>query len=75
MQGCLLCDKYKTHEYGVEKKQSLDRPWELKETEASRFDDNGHMDVVRLSALRTVHLYPPPKKKFLVLISVRGWGS
>jgi len=29
------------------------------EVEAPRFQDNRHMKVVRLSALRTGHLYPP----------------
>jgi hypothetical protein len=32
------------------------------------FPDYRHMSVARLSALSTVHLYPP----FLVLVSVRG---
>ena len=36
----------------------LDRPWGLQEVEAPRFQDNRHMKVVRLSALRTGHLYP-----------------
>ena len=31
------------------------------------------MRVVRLSALSTSRLYPPPQKVFLVLVSVRGW--
>ena len=37
----------------------LDRPWVLQEIEAPRFEDNRHMKVVRLSALRTGRLYPP----------------
>jgi hypothetical protein len=37
----------------------LDRPLGCQEVEASRFLDNRHMKVVRLSALRTGRLYPP----------------
>jgi hypothetical protein len=37
----------------------LDRPLGFQEVEASRFLDNRHMKVVRLSALRTDRLYPP----------------
>jgi len=52
----------------VKVKQSHYRPGQV---EAPRFQDNRHMKVVRLSALRTGRLYP--QEIFLVLISVRGW--
>ena len=37
----------------------LDTPWGFQEVEPPRFQDNCHMKVVTLSALRTDHLYPP----------------
>jgi hypothetical protein len=40
-------------------KQSLDRPWGFQEVGSPRFQDNRHMRMVRLSALRTGRLYPP----------------
>jgi hypothetical protein len=49
----------------------LERSWGLHNVEAPRFQDSGHMKVVRLSALGTGHLYP--QEIFLVLISVRDW--
>ena len=42
----------------AKEKQSHYRPWGFQEVEASRFQDSRHMKVVRLSALRTGHLYP-----------------
>jgi hypothetical protein len=39
----------------------LDRPLGFQKVEAPRFLDNRHMKVVRLSALRTGHLYHPGK--------------
>jgi hypothetical protein len=53
------------------KGKTVPLPWGFQETEAPRFRDSRHMNVVRLSAQRTGHLYP--KEIFLVLISVRGW--
>jgi len=47
------------------KQQSVYRPWGFQEVEAPRFQDNRHMNVVRLSALRTGHPYPPtPPRKY-----------
>jgi len=37
----------------------LERPLGFQEVEASRFQDNRHMKVARLSALSTSRLYPP----------------
>ena len=41
-------------------KQSLDKPWGFQQFEAPRFQDNRHMKVVSLSALRTGRFTPPP---------------
>ena len=54
----------------VKVKQSHYRPTGFQEVEAPRFQENWHMKVVRLSALRTGRLYH--RKIFLVLISVTG---
>jgi hypothetical protein len=54
----------------VKVKQSHYRPGRFQEVEAPRFQDNRHMKVVRLSALRTGRIYP--QEIFLVLISVRS---
>jgi hypothetical protein len=53
----------------VKVKQSItgmDSPWGFQEAEAPRFQDNRHMKVVRLPAIRTGHLYP--QELFLVLV-------
>ena len=56
---------------GVKVKQSHYRPGQapFQEGEAPRFQDNRHMKVVRLSALRTGRLYS--QEIYLVLIFIR----
>jgi hypothetical protein len=59
-----------TKKVKVKVKQSHYRPGQVlsfQEVEAPRFQDNRHMKMVRLSALRTGCLYP--QEIFLVLIS------
>jgi hypothetical protein len=41
--------------------------------EPPRFQDNRHIKMVRLSALRTDRLYPRPRKYFWYSFFVRGW--
>ena len=58
----------------AKQKQSNYRPGQVHRVPGgwgSRFQDNRHMKVVRLSALRSCRLHP--QEIFLVRISVRGW--
>ena len=49
---------------------ALNRPWGFQKVESPIFQDNQHMKVVSLSALRTGHLYP---SEDISGNSVRGW--
>ena len=48
--------KYKVKAIAI---RGLDRLWGFHDVEASKFQDNRHMNVVRLSALHTGRLYSP----------------
>ena len=48
-----LMDSYKSNPI-----TGLDRSWGFQKVEASRFQDNRHMNVVRMSTVRTGRLYP-----------------
>jgi hypothetical protein len=50
----------------------LDRPLGFQEAEAPRFQDNKHMKVVRLSALRTGRLYPRRYSSYLFLLEAES---
>jgi hypothetical protein len=54
----------------VKVKQTPDRPLEGQEVEASIFQENRHIKVKRLLAVRIGRLYT--QEIFLVVISVRG---
>ena len=53
--------KYSWYSFLLEAESTpgLGRLWGFQEVEALRFQDNWHMNVVRLSALHTGRLYPP----------------
>ena len=61
----LYCVESNTDEYSIRGKKGKSKAVPLQawtgfqEVEAPRFQDNRHMKVVRLPALRTCRLYPP----------------
>jgi hypothetical protein len=73
----LLREYYVYHTFKANVKQSLYRALGFQNFQGPKFTDNGHMMLVRLSALNSGRLYPD-RKYFYVLISVTaniaaGW--
>jgi hypothetical protein len=53
--------------------QSHYRPWGFQEVETPRFQDNLHMKVVRLSALRTGRRLPPSNYGWYSFLLAAEW--
>ena len=50
----------------------LEKSWGFQESEDPKFQDNRHMKVVRLSALRTGRLYPRKYSWYLFLLEAES---
>ena len=70
LHNCTKAAKYRLLTWGILHNMicnaipctGLDRPWGFQEVQAPIFQDNRHIEMVRLSALRTSCLIPPPQK-------------
>jgi hypothetical protein len=60
-----------TNHYKSNPGTSLDRPWRFQEVKVPRFQDNRHMNVVRLSVLRTGNYYKRNTKSWALRRAIR----
>jgi len=62
----LTVQSIKVYRLLVNTKHTKGKAIPVKDLKVPRFQDNQHMKVVRVSALRTGHLYPTPWYSFLL---------